>query len=81
MTRLSDFLSASVLAIHHARQRSPTSVALAAARVSLSMDDSPFLRVLASSSFFRTVSNISHLLSADRQLLQRSHGFTPPLVL
>jgi hypothetical protein len=43
MSHLSDFLSASVLAIHHAQQHSSTSVAPAAAQVSLSTDDSPFL--------------------------------------
>jgi hypothetical protein len=69
MSRLLDFLSASVLAVHHARQHSSRSMAPAAACMSLSSGDSPFMSVLASSSFFRTVSNISHLSSAGRHLL------------
>jgi hypothetical protein len=77
MSRLSNFLSVSVLAVHHAWQCSPTSVAPAAAQVCLSTDDTPFLQVLPSSVFFRTVSNISHLLSADWQLLWCIHGFVP----
>jgi hypothetical protein len=51
------------------------------AQVSLSMGDSPFLRVLAFSSIFWTVSSISQLSSAGRQLLWRSHGFIPSFVL
>jgi hypothetical protein len=77
MSRLSNFLSASVLAVHHARQHSSCYVAPAAARVSLSSGDSPFIKVLASSSFFWTVTNISHLLSAGWQLLWHLHGFIP----
>ena len=52
MSRLSDFLSASVLAVHHARQHSSRSMAPAAACMSLSSGNSPFMGVLASSSFF-----------------------------
>jgi hypothetical protein len=52
MSPLSDFLSGSVLAIHHTWQQSPTSGVPAAAQVSLSSGDSPYLRVFASSSFF-----------------------------
>jgi hypothetical protein len=81
MSCLSDFLSGSVMAIHHARQQSPTSGVPAAARISLSSGDSPYLRVLASSSFFWTVSNISHLSSAGRQLLWQTQGFVPSSVL
>ncbi len=81
MSRLSDFLSGSVMAIHHARQQSPTSGVPAAARVSLSSGDSPYLRILDSSSFFWTVSNISHLLSAGWQLHRQTHGFVPSSVL
>ena len=77
MSRLSDFLSGSMLAVHHARQQSPSSDTPAAARVFVSSAESPYLQVLASSSFFRTVSNISHLSSAGRQLLRRAHGFVP----
>jgi hypothetical protein len=77
MSRPSEFLSASVLAFHHARQHSCHSVAPAAARVSLSSGDSPLMGVLASSSFFRTVTNISHLSSAGRHLFRRLHGLVP----
>jgi hypothetical protein len=80
MSRLSDFISGSVMAIHHTRQQSSTLGVPAAARVSLSSGDSPYLWVLASSSFFRTVSNISHLSSAGGQLLWRTHGFVPSSV-
>jgi hypothetical protein len=52
LSHLSDFLSGSVLAIHHAWQQSPTLGVFAAAQVSLSSGDSPYLRVFASSSFF-----------------------------
>jgi hypothetical protein len=81
MSRLSDFLSGSVMAIHRARQQSPTLGVPAAACVSLSSGDSPYLRVLASSSFFWTVSNISHLSSAGWQLLRQTHGFVPSSIL
>jgi hypothetical protein len=71
MSCLSDFLSGSVMAIHHARQQSPTLGVPATAWVSLSSapGNSPYLQILASSSFFQTVSNISHLSSAGLQLL------------
>ncbi len=81
MSRLSDFLSGSVMTIHHARQQSPTSGVPATAWVSLSSGDSPYLRVLTSSSFFWTVSNISHLSSAGWPLFQQTHGFIPSSVL
>ncbi len=81
MSHLSFFLYASVLAIHHAQQHSSHSVAPAAAWVSLSSGNSPFMSILASSSSFRTVTNISHLLSAGWHLFQRLHGFVPsPLI-
>jgi hypothetical protein len=75
MSRLSDFLSESVLAIHNAQQPSPRTVAPAVAQVSLSNGNSPFGEGLTSSSFFRTVPNILHLSSADQQILWRLHGF------
>ncbi len=77
MSRLLDFLSALVLAVHHAGQHSSRSVAPAAARVSLSSGDSPFMGFLASSFFFWTVNNISHLLSAGWHLFWHLHGFVP----
>jgi hypothetical protein len=75
MSRLLDFLS--VLAVHHAWQPSSRSVAPATAWVSLSSDNSHFMGVLASSPFFCTVTNISHLSSAGRHLFWRLHGFVP----
>ncbi len=75
MSHLSNFLSASVLTIHHTWQHSSQSVAPASACVSLSSDDSPFMGILASSSFFLTVTNISHLLSAGQHLFWHLHGF------
>jgi hypothetical protein len=81
MSHLSNFLSGSVLVIHHFWKQSPTLGVPAAARVSLFSGNSPYLRVLASSSFFPTVSYISHLLSAGWQFLRQSHGFVPSSVL
>jgi hypothetical protein len=81
MSHLSFFLYASVLAIHHAQQHSSRSVAPAAAWVSPSSGDSPFMGVLASSSSFRTVTNISYLLSAGRHLFQHLHGSVPSLLI
>jgi hypothetical protein len=77
LSHFSDFLSALVLAIHHARQHSSCSVAPTTAQVSLSSGDSLFMGILASSSFFQTVTNISHLLSAVWHLFWRLHGFVP----
>jgi hypothetical protein len=77
MSRLLDFLYVLVLAVHHAWQHSSHSVAPAAAWVSLSSGVSPFMSILASSSSFWTVTNISHLLSAGWHLFWRLHGFVP----
>jgi hypothetical protein len=81
MSRLLDFLSALVMAVHYARQHSPRSVTPAAAWVSLSFGSSPFMGVLASSPFFWTVTNISHLSSAGRHLFWSLHGFVPSSLL
>jgi hypothetical protein len=77
MSHLSDFLSDSILAVHHASQRSPTFITPAAARVSACGGSSGYLSALGSSSFFRTLENISHLCSAGRHLLRWAHGFVP----
>jgi hypothetical protein len=77
MSRLLDFLSIPILAIHHAWQHSSHSVAPAAAMVSLSSGDSPFMGILASSSFFCSVTKISHLSSAGWHLFWHLHGFIP----
>ncbi len=76
-SHLLDFLSKSVLAIHHEWQPSPRTVAPATAQVSPSNGNSPFMRVLASFFFFRTLTNILHLSSAGRRILWRLHGFVP----
>ena len=77
MSRLSDFLQASLLAVHHARQLLPKSLVPAAARVALSASVSSYFTALASSSFCRNLTTISHLCSAGRQLLHGLHGFVP----
>ena len=77
MSRLSDFLQASLLAVHHVRQLLPTSLVPAAARVALSAGVSSYFTALASSSFCRNLTTISHLCSAGRQLLRGLHGFVP----
>jgi hypothetical protein len=77
MSQLSSFLNDSILEIHHASQHSPNMVSLAAARVCLSSGSSGYLSALISSSFFRSLSNISHLCSAGRHLLRRSYCVTP----
>ena len=77
MSRLFDFLQDSLLAVHHARQLLPTSIVPAAARVALSAGISSFFTALASSSFCRNLTTISHLCSAGRQILRGLHGFVP----
>ena len=81
MSRLSDFLSDSILAVHHASQRSPTLVTPAAAHVSACGGFLGYFSALGSSSFFRTLENISHLCSAGRHLLRQAHGFVPAHIL
>ena len=77
MSRLSDFLQASLLAVHHGRQLLPTSLVPAAAQVALSADVYSYFTALASSSFCQNLTTISHLCSAGRQLLRGLHGFVP----
>jgi len=77
MSRLSDFLQDSLLAVHHARQLLPTSFVPAAAWVVLSAGVSSYFTALASSSFCRNLTTISHLCSARHQLLRGLHGFVP----
>jgi hypothetical protein len=81
MSRLSDFLQDSLLAVHHARQLLPTSLVPAAARVALSAGVSSYFTALASSSFCRNITTISHLCSAGRQLLRGLHGFVPSSII
>ncbi len=63
MIRLCDFVNDSLLDPHHARQRSPQ-VTPAAALVSLASRFTSDMATLASSSFYHTLSNVSHLCSA-----------------
>ena len=78
MSRLSTFLSDSILAVHHSTTPpGPNTVAPAAARVHVSDGSSGYFSVLNSSSFFRTLENISHLCSAGRHLIRRAHRLVP----
>jgi hypothetical protein len=77
MTRLSDFLNNSILAIHHASQRSLNMVTPAATWVHASGESLGYLYTLCSSSFFRSLENISHLCSAGWHLIHCAHGFVP----
>jgi hypothetical protein len=77
MSRLSDFLNDSILTVHHASQRGPTTVSPAAAPGRATQNSSGYFAALSSSSFFRNLENISHLCSAGRHLLRRFHGFVP----
>ena len=78
MSRLSDFVSDSLLESHHARQRSPNLVAPSAAWVSLASCASSYLSALASNTFCRSASSVSQLCSAGRQLIRGLYGFIPP---
>ena len=77
MSRLSSFLSDSILAVHHDSQQSPHTVTPAAARVHAFGASLGYFAALNSSPFFRTLENISHLCSAGRHLLRRAHQFVP----
>ncbi len=77
MSCLSDFLCGSILAIHHATQRSPNPVGPAAACGCASGGSSGYFTALSPSSFLCSLANISHLCSAGRYLLYCVHGFVP----
>ncbi len=72
MSRLSDFVHDSILVVHHASRRSPTTVAPAAACVCTFSGSSGYISALFSSSFFRSPEN-----SAGWHLLHHTHGFAP----
>jgi hypothetical protein len=78
MSRLSDFINDSLLAIHHTNQHSPKQVVPSAAKAMLTVHPSSYFSDLASSSFCRTFTAISHLCSAGCQLLRNFHGYVPP---
>ncbi len=77
MSRLSDFLSTSLLLVHHARLWTPNQILPAAACVTLTNCGSSYFTALATSSFCRTLTNTSHLCSSGCQLLRGLHGFVP----
>ncbi len=78
MSRLSDFLNTLLLHSHHESQQSQHSVAPSAAWVTIASGSSSYLSALAANIFCRTVTAMSHLSSAGRQLLCSLHGFIPP---
>jgi hypothetical protein len=75
MSCLSDFLSTSLLTVHHACLRNPNQLIPVVARVTLTNCVSQYFTALASSSFCQMLMNISHLCSSGRQLLRGLHGF------
>ena len=77
MSRLSDFLCDSILVVHHTTHQTPNTVSPAAARVHICGDSLGYFSALNSSSFFRTLDNISHLCSAGRHLIRRAHSLVP----
>jgi hypothetical protein len=72
MICLSDFMNDSLLHFHHAHQQSPQ-VTPAATLVSIASGCTSYMAALASNSFCRTLSNVSHLCSAGRHLFQQHH--------
>ncbi len=77
MSRLSDLLNLSLLAIYHTHQRPPNQVLPAAAKAILMVHPSSYLSALASSSFCHTFTAISHHCSTGHQLLPNLHGIVP----
>ena len=76
MSRLSDFVNASLLAVHHGRQSILSSIPAAACAV-LAADPLSYFSALPSSSFCQSLPAISHLSSAGCQLVQCLYGFVP----
>ena len=76
MSRLSDFVNASLLVVHHGRQSTLSSIP-AAARAVLAAGPLSYFSALASSSFCRSLPAISHLSSAGHQLIRCLYGFVP----
>ena len=81
MSCLSNFLQGSLLVLHHAHQTGLNQVAPAAVQVALLIGPSSYFTALASSLFCRTLTTISHLSSAGRQILRRLHGFVPLVLI
>jgi hypothetical protein len=77
MSRLSNFVNDSLLAVHHGRQSAASSIP-AAARAFLAESPHSYFSALASSSFCRSrPPAISHLSSAGRHLIRCLYGFVP----
>jgi hypothetical protein len=76
ISRLSDFVNASLLAVHHGCQATFSSIP-AAARAVLAAGPLSYFSALASSSFCQSLLAISHLPSAGRQLIRCLYGFVP----
>jgi hypothetical protein len=76
MLRLSDFVNDSLLDLHHACQQSPK-VTPAAVLVSIASGCTSYMAALASNSFCRTLTNISHLCSAGWHLFWKHHCLIP----
>jgi len=76
MSRLSDFVNASLLAVHHVCQSALSSIP-AAAHAVLAAGPLSYFSALASSSLCRSLPAISHLSSAGQQLLRSLYGFVP----
>jgi hypothetical protein len=82
MSRLSDFVKGSILAVHPSSRRLLSTLAPAAASSRYgSFGFSGYLAALTGSSFLRSLSNVSHLCSAGRYLLRRAHTLVPSGVL
>jgi hypothetical protein len=77
LSGLSNFLNNLLLHSYHARQRSQHPVAPSAAWVTIASGMSSHLSALAANTFCRTVTTMSHLSSAGRQLCPGLHGFIP----
>jgi hypothetical protein len=76
MSRLSDFVNDSLLAVHHARQSVASSIPTAA-HATLTASPLSYFSALASSSYCRSLPAISHLSSAGRQLIRYLYRFIP----
>jgi hypothetical protein len=76
MISLSDFMNDSLLHLHHACQRSPQ-VTPAAALVIIASGCTSYMAALASNSFCRNLSNVSHLCSAGWHLFWQHHHLVP----
>jgi hypothetical protein len=80
MICLSDVMNDSLLHLHHARQQSPQ-VTPAAALDSIASGCTSYMAALASNSFCRTLSNVSHLCSAGQHLFRKHHHLVPSSLL